>query len=384
MIALRSPIRQIERKLQPEHLEGLIRDRSHHNRQVLTTISVFSLLSAVALLIQHGLSPDAAAPVGSTPWLTYATIYAVALLASAIVLILGLRARRWAPSRTYRFSQIVAVLFVLTFVALSLADSATDTETAALILGMVVAASSFRASGRFYLFFILLAPTVFLTGHTMLFGYPSAAPALTVAIAAVFGVYIALTMEGQRVEAFLAQGELVQQNKILAHLSATDPLTGVMNRRTMNDNLTVYFEKYRRYGARCSVIMLDIDHFKAINDRFGHATGDDILIEIARKLNADVRISDEVARYGGEEFAVLLPHTHVQTALDVAERIRDSVESIEIPNRKISVTASLGVEEIRAQDEEPNDVLRRADIALYRAKEAGRNLVFAYHSPGES
>ncbi|MFO8063190.1 MAG: GGDEF domain-containing protein [Spirochaetota bacterium] len=381
MIGLSTLTRQIDGKLQPEHLEGLLRDRANHNRRVLTTISVLSLLAAAVLLTQHAMWPDAKAPVGSTLWLTYTSIYIAAIAVSSIVLILGVLAQRWTPVRTYRFSQFVALIFVLTFAALSLADSAIRSETGALVLGMVVVASTFRGSARYHLSIILLALTVFLAGHVLLWERLGASVALTVVIAAVFGIYVALTMEGRRIDTFLTQGELMQRNRVLAHLSATDPLTGVMNRRTMTDHLSVYFEKYRRYGARCSLIMADIDFFKAINDRHGHAAGDDVLVEIAKKLTSELRISDEIARYGGEEFAIMLPHTRLEVALKVAERIRRSVEGAELSSRRLHVTTSLGVAEIRSDDGESTEVLQRADTALYRAKEAGRNRVVAYRSP---
>lgn len=332
------------------------------------------------MLTEHLLAPDSVTPLWSTMWIAYGSVYALGLLAALVFGFLGFYARRWAPGRTYRFSLVTATVFVLFLAALALVDSSVRTDTTALILGMVVVAAGFRGPGRFHISVIVVVLLLFLGLHYLLWSRLTPSTIAGATIAAAFGVYLALSLESQRIETFLTQGELLQQNRTLAHLSATDPLTGVLNRRTMNDHLAIYFDKYKRYGARCSLIMVDVDHFKAVNDRYGHAAGDEVLIEVARNLTSGLRISDEIARYGGEEFAIILPHTRLRTALEAAERIRSGMERTEFSTQKLKVTASFGVSEIIAEDSLPTEVLRRADIALYRAKEGGRNQVVPYES----
>lgn len=163
-----------------------------------------------------------------------------------------------------------------------------------------------------------------------------------------------------------------------------DPLTGLLNRGA----LSLHLEKLQawRHGEysghntpECAVLMMDIDHFKKINDTHGHSVGDMVLAEFARVLTQQTRPEDCVARYGGEEFVVLLLNADRARAHDVAERIRQAVEQHHFPDhnhQRVPVTTSVGVAGLQ-DDEAPQQALERADAALYRAKEAGRNRVMA-------
>ncbi len=162
----------------------------------------------------------------------------------------------------------------------------------------------------------------------------------------------------------------------LAVSASTDPLTGCYNRRSFDDMISRECSRAARYGNRLSLLMIDVDHFKMINDSFGHQSGDDVLCRIAGLLRGGLRRSDYLVRYGGEEFVIVLPEISRDNALLVAERLRHAVEEAEIASRgrRISVTVSIGVAEYRAGAPE-QEFIEEADRMLYRAKNAGRNRV---------
>ena len=164
----------------------------------------------------------------------------------------------------------------------------------------------------------------------------------------------------------------------LESLVRTDPMTGILNRRGFAERAQPMCAAARRGRMLCALV-LDLDHFKDINDGFGHAAGDTVLTEIAQRLTATLRATDVVARLGGEEFAALLPRTPFEEALDVAERLRAIVGQYEVlhEGRILRVSTSVGVAEYDSGDTCVEDMLRRADAALYEAKAAGRNRVSA-------
>lgn len=164
----------------------------------------------------------------------------------------------------------------------------------------------------------------------------------------------------------------------------TDVLTGWHNRRYLTVRLGEELARARRDRARLVCLMLDIDHFKRVNDNWGHAAGDAVLREIAQRIETQVRASDIAARYGGEEFVVLLPGTDVDSALLLAERIRKAVSAtpIALPNdESVTITASIGISEVQPAPEADDlktigdSLIARADVALYAAKAAGRDRV---------
>jgi diguanylate cyclase len=151
----------------------------------------------------------------------------------------------------------------------------------------------------------------------------------------------------------------------------TDPLTGISNRRALDESLENMFSMYNRYGTEFSVVIVDIDHFKKINDELGHLSGDRMLQQVARLLDNDARDTDIVARYGGEEFVLLLPKTLRDGACIYADRVRARVE------QETKMTISVGVATALDGDS-PQTILSRADKALYGAKAAGRNCCWQY------
>lgn len=159
----------------------------------------------------------------------------------------------------------------------------------------------------------------------------------------------------------------------LAEMACTDPLTGLFNRRRFMETAQYRLEEARRYGHPFSVMLMDLDHFKQINDQYGHGSGDAVLRAFADLIQRTARINDCVARWGGEEFIVILPNTDQAMAAKLAERLRVLTTEITVlPNRR--VTVSTGVSEYRAADD-LDTLIQRADEALYCAKQQGRNQV---------
>lgn len=162
-------------------------------------------------------------------------------------------------------------------------------------------------------------------------------------------------------------------------LALTDPLTGLYNRRYVAAHLDSLLARHEEGGQGVAVLLFDIDHFKRVNDGHGHAAGDEVLIEVARRAQRDVRSFDLVARYGGEEFLIVMPETGLAVAYSVAERLRRGVAEkpvrISAAAGEIAVTISVGVATARTDHDTPAALLNRADEALYAAKRGGRNRV---------
>ncbi len=163
----------------------------------------------------------------------------------------------------------------------------------------------------------------------------------------------------------------------LQKLAQTDPLTGLLNRRCFVDASNQELDAVRRFGIAASLVMIDLDHFKAINDTYGHGAGDEALRRVSHALKKTIRHIDILARLGGEEFVVVLPGTDEAGATLAAERLRLAVGKtpIEHAEYRFTVTASFGVSELLRSDRLIDDGLSRADRALYLAKAAGRNRV---------
>jgi diguanylate cyclase (GGDEF)-like protein len=159
--------------------------------------------------------------------------------------------------------------------------------------------------------------------------------------------------------------------------STRDGLTGLPNRRVFDERLQHYLCGSDRYGQAVSLILIDIDHFKAVNDGYGHDAGDAVLVAVARAAAQGVRNIDLCARYGGEEFAILLPQTRLAPACEVAERLRRAVAGLRVTvgGRQISVTASFGVASYPESVHSHDALFVAADRALYSAKASGRNCV---------
>jgi two-component system, cell cycle response regulator len=172
------------------------------------------------------------------------------------------------------------------------------------------------------------------------------------------------------------QNKLISAREELRFRATHDELTGLSNRRVVLEAIDREYARRRREGGNLGIILIDLDHFKNVNDTYGHLAGDAVLKEAARRMNASVRPYDTVGRYGGEEFLVVAPSCDSSGAVILAERIRESIQAPPMPSvaGPVSITASCGVAvSTIAKPLDAQELLRSADEALYRAKENGRN-----------
>ena len=183
----------------------------------------------------------------------------------------------------------------------------------------------------------------------------------------------------------------LNQVSALRRENILDPLIGIYNRRHFDLKMTEEIERAHRYNFQLSMLLLDIDHFKNVNDTYGHYIGDLVLKSLGHLLLKNVRKTDIVARYGGEEIAVIATHTSVPTAADLAERLRQVVEtSVMVPaddqedRQAVTISVSIGVAGLDQQIVDRQSLIERTDEALYKAKQNGRNRVVVYNSKGDS
>jgi diguanylate cyclase (GGDEF)-like protein len=193
-----------------------------------------------------------------------------------------------------------------------------------------------------------------------------------------------LTVIARQAAQVIRSAQLLEETRRLA---ITDSLTELYNRRHFTRGLEENLSRAARYDERLALILLDVDHFKRVNDRFGHHVGDRCLQLIAHVLRESVRESDQIARIGGEEFAVLLQRADQDLVLSIADRLRDRIQNLvldEDPTLPIDLTASVGVAFFPEQAEEPKGLFRLADKALYEAKRLGRNRIAVFSGTSEA
>jgi diguanylate cyclase (GGDEF)-like protein len=201
--------------------------------------------------------------------------------------------------------------------------------------------------------------------------------------------YVPKPVDSKELLARMSAGaRVLERDRRLTHLSQHDPLTGTLNRLNLIDNLAAEIELCQQRNRPLSCIMLDLDHFKEVNDNYGHLVGDTVLLNVAEVLQAQFRASDYVCRYGGEEFCLVLPGSNEQGAAVCAERCRREFEILKIsglPNTSC-ITASFGVAEMTGHEQvlTPAELIERADQALYAAKQMGRNRVVKYSQIDQS
>ncbi|MCL7945086.1 sensor domain-containing diguanylate cyclase [Marinobacter sp. ATCH36] len=173
---------------------------------------------------------------------------------------------------------------------------------------------------------------------------------------------------------------LERANSQLAKLSMTDRLTGLINRGTWENLIDAEFERYRRYGNPTCLVMFDIDHFKPVNDTYGHLAGDEVIKYTAKVMRDSLRQSDSPGRYGGEEFGIILPETDAEGAQVICERIRETIQNstVQTTAAPIQYTVSIGIAPLTDVPENHMQWLQQADEALYAAKEGGRNRVVVF------
>lgn len=187
---------------------------------------------------------------------------------------------------------------------------------------------------------------------------------------------------GKERELAKAHRELARRAAEVERLTFTDALTGLPNRRAFDQELEQEIERSARYGEPLSLLVVDLDHFKRVNDRFGHTVGDEVLKAVAATLRNVARNIDSIARWGGEEFTLLAPATGTESARLLAKRVRSSIRTTPMPEGVKPITASVGVAGWIGPEEHADGLFKRADEALYQAKSHGRNQVrVAGHEP---
>lgn len=174
--------------------------------------------------------------------------------------------------------------------------------------------------------------------------------------------------------------QLERANGELETLSRTDKLTQLFNRGFWEEQLIGEFERFLRYETTCSVVMLDIDHFKKVNDTYGHQAGDAVIVYVCELIRENLRKTDIAGRYGGEEFGVILQNTDAPAAVNFCERLRESVEKAVVVHDGVEIkfTISLGISQADKEIEDYKAWLEQADTALYASKENGRNQTWVY------
>ena len=201
-----------------------------------------------------------------------------------------------------------------------------------------------------------------------------------VAFLGLSGIYVLIAFFTFRID--VQQRRIMSQNVELSRLSVTDALTGAINRLGLMGRLDEVASRSQRFGHPMSVLMLDLDHFKDINDRYGHPVGDEVLKGFVEVLRQNIRASDILGRWGGEEFLVISPHLGLDSAVKLAEKLRQGIEEASL-GTGIRLTTSIGVAEF-VPTEKVNELVERVDRALYAAKAGGRNRVAAQGAGGDS
>jgi diguanylate cyclase (GGDEF)-like protein len=190
-----------------------------------------------------------------------------------------------------------------------------------------------------------------------------------------------LADEKQVLDVLSTQMALACQNitalQKIQQLAITDDLTGIYNKRYFKQAFAKEFERAQRYNIPLSLMMMDLDFFKRINDKYGHQLGDVVLSEFAALVLEMTRSTDIFARYGGEEFSLILPHTPLNSSIEIAERIRNRVETYAFPGEEFTIhcTVSIGLAQMKEEYRTPEELISTADMNLYKAKTMGRNMV---------
>jgi len=198
---------------------------------------------------------------------------------------------------------------------------------------------------------------------------------LLAVIVATIAYFVFIRPKDRQIRAVMAA---LEESRLDAeNLARFDALTGVLSRRALLEAFDAEVERAKRYGSALACLMLDLDHFKTINDTYGHQFGDEVLHRIARVISEHCRTNDHLGRYGGEEFLIILPETRIDGATKFAERVRSAVAETSLDRNEEHITLSIGVAEWRNGDDSTSRLISQADRALLEAKAAGRNRIIA-------
>ncbi|MBN7770250.1 GGDEF domain-containing protein [Marinobacter daepoensis] len=336
----------------------------HEERQISRLLNG---LSAMAILFLTG--------IGTKAWYADHVLHAWVLWLFTIPIIINIGWYAWSGNQTVQKTGLLIIVGLLfTYLIASGGEGNTGPLWFYVFPPLLFYVTSLKGGTAILLFCYLLA--------ILVFQFPDL-PGVTAEYSSDFKIRFFATLTFESIFCFVLEaGRLQARNKLVAlaqaheHAARTDELTGLANRRDMQSRLNTEFSRYERSGHHFSVVLIDLDLFKRINDEFGHDAGDEVLRQFARLTQQLIRQSDVAARWGGEEFLLLLPDTTLLQALTLAERLRAEVAAYPFLHRhqSLPVTISAGVCSISTSGS-VNELLRQADVQLYNAKENGRNRI---------
>lgn len=279
-------------------------------------------------------------------------------------------------SNSRLFNIIAGSYLILTLYSLaviSVIDSEIDNNLLAFAVGSIGYVFSYRTKIRVHVIVFSVSFIVMSIAYYLLYSKITSFDYLLNIITIItISLFIYISKEKNNITSFMLTINLERTNKKLKNQALKDPLTGLFNRRYMDDFIDIQVEIFKRNGTPFSLILADIDHFKSINDKYGHIEGDNVLTDFAKLIKNASRPSDILVRYGGEEFIIVATNTDFESAMILAERIRSAIEAAEFANKELKITSSFGVAQyIKGESEE--ELLKRTDKKLYQAKESGRN-----------
>ena len=360
----------------PSGLEDtVLEERNRYNSRQLKTGFTLAAVIAAVLLCQHLVFPGVDR---DGLWFSrYTAAYGGILVSGALYLVYHILLRKKLSQSSRRAVQgLFIALMVLFLTGLTWMDLHFSQELAGFIIVLLYISAVLWLEPKSYVLLATLALAIVLIGSLFV-----ARPVpiqfheyLQPVIYYALGWLVYLSVSSLLHENFLNRISLEDQYKQLETETVTDPLTGLYNRRALKEDLLKEMARSERSGDPFCIMLVDIDHFKDINDSFGHSEGDSVIREMAELMRNTVRLSDRVYRYGGEEFLVILPEIVGSAALQAGERLRIDVEKKRFSGLTRPVTVSIGV--AQNDPEMGMDVLiNRADRHMYRAKENGRNCV---------
>jgi len=336
------------------------------NQDSLVSIGYATAISGLLLLVQTFLSPNA--PAGSYFWFFYLILFSALFVFGTLLLPLS----KLTSIRSYLPVAAATMISVIT-AGLASVDSLVTGDMSALIIGLIGGTVALRSSIRLHFFRNVATIILYLVGVKFLSAFfPSIGDMINALVQLTISMLVASILERYANRAFHFKKELEKRNEELVEISFKDKLTGLYNRHFIDETLEKTLSISRRSSAKCSVILLDIDFFKSINDQYGHEEGDRVLLSVAKALLKSIRCSDILGRIGGEEFLVILPETSLEGACTAADHLLESVRALGSDAVPRQITISAGVAEWKEEDS-VKQLLQRSDLLLYKAKNAGRN-----------
>ncbi len=353
--------------------EPWLEERWRHNRRYLRISSLLSLVAGILLTVRRLLlfRSGTADRFNNQYLLVYIVLVAVTL---SYILVSYLLKREDYRRRFEVGLRLLILFYLLIFMAVNYLDMQRSANYSALITVILFIGAVFWLDlATFIAYMLSVALITFLSYragvHLSVVGGELA---MEVVLFVMMGSAMFYSLNQMRVRSFLAERQLEASIEELKDLSLRDHLTRLFNRRMMNDELDRETAFSRRTGKPLTIIIIDIDHFKRVNDSLGHSVGDDVLKQCAVRLNESVRVSDRVYRFGGEEFLVLLPDSDIPGAKAVADRLLHCFPDTPFEGVPWPITISMGIAD-NTERLIPADLIKLADCRMYMSKKNGRN-----------